>query len=263
MKRIKAFIKRYLLIERNYKLLSIITIISFSINLLIFFMIDKYFKTRIEKFINTDYFSYIFITFIIFNFSQGNQTINQIISFDINSQTFERFTTSKKILHSYLISLIIYSFLISLFYTIFSIILIKISGINIQFKPDISALLLIIFISSLSFSAISIISSSILVIFKKGDLFGFFLSFFEAFFGGIYFPIDILGSKWQLISNLLPITYSISAVYKISYSQATLSDIQPEVKMLLLFTILLLPSSFYLFNTAVYISKRSGNTTQF
>jgi hypothetical protein len=111
MKKILYLIRKNFLIEIHYKFSIFSLFFSTLFTLLIFFMIDKYFKSKISPFLNVDYFSYIFSSFMIFNYS-SNQTITNSITSDINMQIFENLVENKFI-NYYLWSLIIYSFIIS------------------------------------------------------------------------------------------------------------------------------------------------------
>ncbi|MEF3280307.1 MAG: ABC transporter permease [Elusimicrobiota bacterium] len=266
IKEIFYLIKKNILIEKNYKFTLISNLFSLSLTLLIFYFINSYFKYEVERYLKSfdiNYFSYVFVSFLVFNYSGGNSTINQRINFDISSGVFEFIISNKSIIISYLISLIIYSFLLSsieavLYYLIVcQFDLIKISSVNIM------ALITTLIISVLIFSSIAFLSSSFVVLFKKGDIISFFIAIFESIFGGVYFPTQLLPEKIRIISDFIPLNYSIKAFQKIFYSQANLVDISAEIKILIAFLIFLFPISLYLFSKSIEISKRMGNLNQY
>jgi len=258
MKKILYLIRKNFLIEIHYKFSLFSLFFSTLFTLLIFFMIDKYFKSKISPFLSVDYFSYIFSLFMIFNYS-SNQTITNSITSDINMQIFENLVENKFI-NYYLWSLIIYSFIISTIELFLFLIFAKLTGI-LNFNINYTSLIILIIISSLSFSALSIITASFTVLFKRRNIIGFLLSVIESFFSGVYFPVEVIPNSLRPISKIIPMTYSIKASQKIFYSNIKFCDIS-EIKMLIIFCFFL-PVSFLLFKKAVYISKKLGNLNQY
>jgi len=258
MKKILYLIRKNFLIEIHYKFSLFSLFFSTLFTLLIFFMIDKYFKSKISPFLSVDYFSYIFSSFLIFNYS-SNQIITNSITSDINMQIFENLVENKFI-NYYLWSLIIYSFIISTTELFLFLIFAKLTGI-LNFNINYTSLIILILISSLSFSALSIITASFTVLFKRGNIISFLISVIESFFSGVYFPIEVISDFLRPISKILPMTYSIKASYKIFYLKSSFFN-TPEIKILLIFCIFL-PFSFYLFKKSVYLSKKLGNLSQY
>jgi len=253
MKKIFYIIKKNLLIEMHYKFSFFSLFFSSIFTLLIFFMIDRYFKSKISPFLTIDYFSYIFASFMIFIYS-SNQIITNSINFDINIQIFEKFSEERFIKY-YLWALIIYSFIISGF-EIFLFLIFAMTFKTINFNINLPSFIILIILSSLSFSALSIITASFIILFKRGNIIAFLISIIESFFCGVYFPVDAIPKYLKPLSNILPMTYSIKASQKILYFKSSIYDLY-EIKILSLF-LLLLPISFLIFKKAIYIAKKSG-----
>lgn len=262
IKEIKRYIVKNILIEKHYKFSLIAQILSLSIVFTIFFFIDRFFKSEIQNYIpkTIDYFSYVFAGLLMFNYSSGNSTIIQIINFDIVSGVFEHIINRKNALKPYLLSLWIYSFLLSTVELAIYISVVCLFDV-IEIKINILSLAILITISSAIFSSLAFISSSFIVIFKKGNILLFFISIFESIFAGIYFPTDVLG-KFSSISKIIPLSYSISAAQKILYENANILRLE-EFHILILFFIILFPLSFQTFRKSIEIAKKLGNLNQY
>lgn len=262
MEKLKRFLIKNLKIDLYYKLSFIPQIISFLITATIFFLIDTFFSKEILKYIpkNINYFSYVFASFIIFNFSSGNSTIIQKINFDINCGVFEFIVNNEKNINAYIISLWLYSFIIGIFESIFYLSIFNILGL-IKLNTNLVSLFILLFISSAVFSAFFFISSSGIILFRKGDALSFIIGTIESIFGGVYVPVNIFG-KYEWISNLIPLTHSIKAAQKIIYQNYSIFDLK-EFYYLIIFATILIPLSIYLFKTSIFISRRIGNISNF
>ncbi len=265
MKKIYAFIKKDFLIEKNYKFTFFINLFSLSITLLIFYFINSYFKFEIEKYLKNfeiNYFAYVFVSFLVFNYSGGNSIITQKISFDISGGVFEFIILKDKIPFFYITSLVIYNFVIATVEGFLYFFLVLLFGFK-DFSINFVSLLVVLVISAVVFSSFALMSASFIIIFKRGDIVAFIIGILEGIFGGVYYPVEILGEKFFFFSKFLPITYSIKAFQKIFYSKASLVDIKNELMILLIFLIFLFPFSFFIFNYAVKLSKKMGKLNQY
>lgn len=262
MKKLIRFLIKNIKIDLHYKLSFIPQIISFLVTATIFLLIDTFFSKEISKYIpkNTNYFSYVFASFIIFNFSSGNSTIIQKINFDINCGVFEFIVNNEKNTNIYMISLYLYSFIIGIFETTIYLSIFSILGL-INLNINFISLFLLLLISSAVFSAVFFISSSLIILFRKGDVLSFLIGTIESIFGGVYVPVSIFG-KYEWISNLIPLTHSIKAAQKIIYQNHSILKL-PEFYYLIAFGILLIPLSLYLFKASIFISRKIGNLSNF
>lgn len=258
-------IKKNILIEKNYKFVFMTSIISLSISLIIFFFINKYFKYEIEKNLidlNINYFSYVFLSFLVFNYSSGNSTINQRINFEISCGTFEFIIQDEKVIKPYIISMIIYNFIIASIEALIYFTIVKFFDLVEFSKVDLISVLIVLIISNIIFSSIAIIASSFTIFFKKGDVILFLFATIESIAGGVYFPVEILPKPFNYISQIIPLTYSIKAVSKIFYQNKRIYELN-ELKILLLFAIVFIPISWWIFKKSIYLSKKYGNLSQY
>lgn len=263
IKKITAFLIKDFKIEKYYRMSFLINIISLLFTLIIFFFINKFFINSVKNAISISYFDYIFASFIIFNYSSGASVIMQKISSEINYGTFEFIANSENSLSDYLLSLTFYNFIIgTLEAGIYFTFVLLTDAVSLNNSNFISVFIITI-ISNFIFSSVFIIASSFTVIFKRGNILLFFTSIFESILGGVYFPVNILPVYLQKISVFIPIYYSINAMQKALYENAGIFDLIYEIKILILFLILLFPLSIYIFKKSIYTARKLGNLGEF
>jgi len=122
---------------------------------------------------------------------------------------------------------------------------------------------LVLFLTVATFSAIGIISAGFVIIFKKGDPVVWLISLFTAFFGGTYFPVAALPKDIQFISSLIPLTYSLRALRHLFLQGAGLRELYPDILVLLLFCVVLLPLGLYFFTRSVRYAKQKGSLAHY
>lgn len=262
MKKLQRFLIKNIKIDLHYKLSFVPQIISFIVTAIIFFLIDTFFSKEISNHLtnNINYFSYVFASFLVFNFSSGNSVIIQKINFDINCGVFEFIVNDKNNIKTYMTSLWLYSFVLATVEAFFYLSIFNLSGL-IKIKTNIISLFTLLLISSAVFSSISFISSSFIILFKRGDGLSFIIGCIESIFGGVYVPVSVLG-ELQFISYLLPITYSIKSIQKILYQNFSIVELK-EFYYLTIFALILIPLSIYIFQKAILISRKIGNLSNF
>lgn len=257
-------IKRYLLknfnIEKHYRFSFIAQILSLMITLVIFFFIDRFFYEKIKNYTDLNYFSYIFAGLIALNYSSGNSTVIQIVSFDVRSGVFEFISARKNFIIPYMVSAWVYSFIISTIEAALYIMTVSYTS-TVKFDINIVSFAVIVIISSLTFCALSFISAGFIVLFKKGDIINIIVGIVEAVFGSVYFPSQILGD-FSFISEFVPMKHCTQALRKVIYEGKWFYDID-EFFILSAFTVLSTLISVFVFKSSIRKARLYGNINQF
>jgi len=104
-------------------------------------------------------------------------------------------------------------------------------------------------------------------VFKRGDPFGVFLGTGSALFSGVFFPTQLInqyaGSGVASISRILTPTYGLDGIRRVLIEGQTLAQVQQPLITLLIFLIVLLPFSLWVFGRAVRKAKREGSLIQY
>ncbi len=114
-----------------------------------------------------------------------------------------------------------------------------------------------------SFAAVGMLSAAFLMTFKRGNPVNFFINAAATLFGGVYFPVEVLPESLQVISWVLPITYSLEAMRKTLLTGAGLQDVGFELVVLIGFSVVLVPIGLTAFRVAVSKARRDGTLGQF
>ena len=119
----------------------------------------------------------------------------------------------------------------------------------------------ILLASLLAFSGLGILSSSYLLVFKRGNPAKWFVLGITGIVGGTLFPVSILPHWLQVIAHLNPVTYALDATRAALLSGANLAALWRPIATLLLFAAILLPLSLSAFAWAVRRTKTTGTLT--
>ena len=130
-------------------------------------------------------------------------------------------------------------------------------------QANIGGALLILILTIICFSSIGILSASFIMVFKRGDPINMFLMGTSELFGGVLFPIEVFPGWLQNVSHVLPITYSVNGMRHALLQGYSIGELAPELLMLVLFSVLLLPLSLFVFDRAVQRVKAEGGLIQY
>lgn len=257
-----AFLRKDFLVEKSYRFAFLLGIFSTLFSLLIFFFIDRLFGQKVAPYLESlkiNYFSYVFVATLLFNYTgAGLGSISEKIRTEKVQGTFEGLVGNERIIPPFLASVIIYNFALTsaetVIYLAAGALFLGLDFSNINFL----SLALSLSLAVLSFSAIGIISSCFIILFRKGNPLAFLLNSMEGLFGGVYFPVAVLPLWAQFFSKLLPVYYAINAVQKSFYLGASPFTIWKELAALALFAAALFPLSLWLFRKTVEHSRLKG-----
>jgi ABC-2 type transport system permease protein len=110
----------------------------------------------------------------------------------------------------------------------------------------------------LSFSGLGIFSTAFLLLFKRGNPAKWFFLGVSSVAGGMLFPVRVLPDWLQVIAHLNPVTYALDAMRAALLEGAGISAIAQPLLILLLFAVVLLPSSMLAFSWALRRTKITG-----
>lgn len=120
---------------------------------------------------------------------------------------------------------------------------------------------IVLLASALAFSGLGIISTSYLLLFKRGNPAKWILLGISALAGGMMYPVSVLPGYLQFIARLLPITYSLEGMRAALLGGVSLWQLLPGIAALLIFAAILLPVSFVAFTWALHRTKVTGTLT--
>jgi ABC-2 type transport system permease protein len=267
LRKAAAFIKRDFQTEISYKSSFLMSIVGMFFSVLTFFFISKLFGSAAAPHLQEyggEYFPFVLIGIAFSTFlGVGLGTSAAAIREEQMLGTLEAMLITPTRASDITIYLSMWSFVFSSF-NILVYLLIGRFVFGLRFyvaQPWL--ILLIFFLSIMSFSSLGIISSSFVMIFKRGDPVNWLVSSSFELLGGIYYPISILPAPLKAISHLLPITYALRALRGVLLAGYSFSQIKTEMLALVAFAVVLFPLSIILFEFALKWAKRDGSLSQY
>lgn len=262
-----AFLKKDFLTESSYNLSFLFNFFGILICILSYFFIDRLFGSRVaphlEEF-GVSYFPYVLLSMAFFGYvGVGLGSFSERIHAEQVQGTLEAVLLTPTRISTILLSLALWNLILAtidmVIYILFAVFLFKISfaGMNIL------STFVIFILTILSFSSLGIISASFIMVFKRGNPFGWIVAGLEGLIGGVYFPITVLPGWLQFLALFFPITYAIRGIELAVYKGYTVMQLSTEIGALILFSALLLPLSLALFTYSIKIARRNGSLSQY
>jgi ABC-2 type transport system permease protein len=138
---------------------------------------------------------------------------------------------------------------------------------DVHYRGSFLLALLFLILTTVVLSCLGILSASFAMVFKRGDPFGVFLGTGSALFSGVFFPTQLIsqyaGTGVASISRILPPTYGLDGIRRVLIEGQGFADVREPLLTLLLFLVVLLPFSLWVFNRAVRRAKREGSLIQY
>jgi ABC-2 type transport system permease protein len=110
----------------------------------------------------------------------------------------------------------------------------------------------------LAFSGVGILSAAYLLLFKRGNPIKWFVMGISSVAGGMLFPVNILPPWLRVIASINPVTYALDAMRAALLDGASLASIAHPLLILMLFALVLLPTSVAFFSWSLRRTKMTG-----
>ena len=267
LRKMWAFVKRDFLIAKSYKLMFILNWGGIVTTTFTFYFISKLFGNVVNPYMakyGTEYFP-----FVIIGIAFSTYLYTAISSF-AGSLRMEQMTGTLEMLlltptrvRELMIGMSLWNFVFAssrvFGYMLIGIFFLGLDANNINIIASIATLIFTI----ISFSSLGVISAAIIMLFKKGAPFAWFVSTFSSLFGGTYFPIEVLPAPLRSISYLLPITYSLRALRHSILNGYSLWEIKGDLSVLIIYSVILVPVSIFVFKIALKQAKTKGNIAHY
>lgn len=267
IRKLLAFIKRDFLIEISYKFSFFLQFGGILLALISFYFLSMLIGGENIKHLQPyggNYFSFVIIGIAFSNYLSG--ALLKLSRHMRNEQvtgTLEALLSTQTGIHTIIFSASFYNFLftsIRVFLYLFLGILLF--SVNIGDANYFGGLLILI-LTILAFSGLGIISTSFIIVFKRGDPISWIFTTVSWLFGGVYYPISILPVWLQKLSYLLPITYSLEGMRMALLRGYSLRELSPQIFALLIFSLIIIPLSLSIFKYSIKKAKIMGTLSQY
>ncbi len=258
--KIISFIAKDFKIELSYKMSFLLRIIGIFFSLFIWYFLAKWVeKVIVESNFNYNYFAFILVGIASSEFqNSGLRGFSEKLRHNQVTGTLEALfvtpTNSFLILWGNTLWEFIYSLINSFLFIFVGYIFF---GVRINITSFIGIVIALI-LGYLSFSAIGILSSSFILIYKKGDPVNLAISSLSVLLAGVYYPTTILPNYLKVLSNLLPITHLLKVMRGMLLEGSHMSKYADSYLYLFIFSILFLPLSLIIFKIAYKVARIKG-----
>jgi ABC-2 type transport system permease protein len=138
---------------------------------------------------------------------------------------------------------------------------------GVRFQGNFALALLFLLLTTLVLASIGILSASFAMVFKRGDPFGLLLGITSTLFSGVLFPPQLIkqyaGAGVASISRALPSTYGLDGIRRVLLEGQSFNQVREPFIILLIFLVVLMPFSLWVFTRAVRRAKREGSLIQY
>ena len=262
-----AFVKKDFIEDTSYRLAFAIDLAGAFVEITLFYFIASLIGTRVGGSPvpgSNDYFPFILvgIAFIRFTNSSMRSFAHKIQDYQVTGTLEAMLSTPTSMFrilfgsvlwqHLYLIFVAAAYFLLG--FIVFGLDLTRANWLSV-------ALVLVLTVSA--FSCLGILAASFIMFHKRGDPILWLFGIVSSLLGGVYFPADILPLWLRRLSDYVPITYTLKAMRGALLEGASLSDIMPQVAVLLAFSLVLMPVSLGSFRYSVRKAREAGILSHF
>lgn len=266
LRKVVAFIKRDLQIEVSYRFSFFLTILSILSYILTFYFIARLLGRGATPYLrpyNGDYFSFVLIGIAFHGYlGAGLHTFSSVIREEQMTGTLEAMLVTPTNIHTILLLSSIWSFLYTSGEVIIYILIGSLLGIDLS-QANIISFLVILTLTVIAFSSLGIVSAGFILLFKRGDPIAMAVGGLSGLFGGVYYPISILPDWLQIVSYILPITYSLDGMRNAILNGSSIGEIMGAIVALLIFIAVILPIGIILFHYAIKRAKVDGSLLQY
>ncbi|HXV76617.1 MAG TPA: ABC transporter permease [Candidatus Polarisedimenticolaceae bacterium] len=259
-----AFIKRDFLSEVSYRLAFLMSVAGMFFSLLAFYFLTKMIDPATAGLDGIPPFDWLLIGLSFqFYFSTALYSFSARVRNEQLLGTLEAMlvtpTPTSMVVFSSAAWDFVYGGIRVLLYLLFATL---VFGVKLHLQSPMS-LIIGVLLTLLSSAGLGILSASFILYFKRGDPINFLLSGATTLLGSVFFPVQLLPGWVQPLSEYLPITWSLRIVRGSLLQGRTFGELQRELIVLALLTVVLLPGGLLCSRFAIRRAKREGTLIQY
>ncbi|MCB0237246.1 MAG: ABC transporter permease, partial [Anaerolineae bacterium] len=146
---------------------------------------------------------------------------------------------------------------------VFIYLILGVALFGVELSGNVPAALVILVLTIIAMTAVGIMAASFIMVLKRGDPVTWLFNSIGLLLGGVYYPVSVMPEWLQKLSRLIPVTYSLDAMRRALLTGASFQELMPDILALVMFSVVLVPLSLYIFRQAVYRAKVDGSLAHF
>jgi ABC-2 type transport system permease protein len=259
-----AYLRRDFLIWSSYRLAAFWQVLGvFTMIALIYFTgsaIDG--RSSLVKEQNGDYVAFIFLGLAFMDvFMQGLGALPRAINDNQRAGTLEPMLLAPVGATQLMGSLWIFRFAFSLFrmslFVLFGVLV-----LGYWHSANLLAVLVVFIPAIITFVAMGAFSAAFMLLVKQGDPVLIAFTALTAVLGGAVFPVDALPGWIQPFAALIPLTHALSGIRQ-GFDGSSVVDVAPQVGILSMMAVVLLPPAMLAFQWSLNRAKREGSLGEY
>lgn len=262
-----AFLQRDLKSELSYRLAFFLQFFRVFFSIAVFYFISKMIGQatipQLQPY-GGDYFSFVLIGIAFSGYlGTGLSAFSSSLRTAQTTGTLEAMLSTPTRLSTVVINSSLWSYLLTTFQVL---VYLSVGGLFLGVDlsgSNLGAALSVLVLTIISFSSLGILAASFTMVLKRGDPIAWLFSVVSGFLGGTYYPIEILPSWLQVLSKLLPVSYSLHGMRLALLEGASFKALKLDLLALLAFSLVLIPLSLAAFRYAVGRAKVDGSLAHY
>jgi ABC-2 type transport system permease protein len=264
-RKLLAFFRRDVAIARSYRIAFALEILEAFFGVATFYYLSRFVSsTELARALpsGSDYFAFALVGFAFFDYLTVSLSAfdNSIVEAQQNG-TLEAMLVTETPLTTILVASAAYPFVLLAMRTV---VYLAWGALLFHFpirEANWPGAVTILLVSILAFAGLGVISTSYLLLFKRGNPARWLIVGASSLLGGMMYPISVLPVPLQRLARLIPVTYSLEGMRQALLGGAGFAQLWPSVRALLLFAAILLPLSSVVFAWALRRTKITGTLT--
>lgn len=264
---IYSFLKKDFLIAASYKLSFYLSFLIIIFTTFFFFNFSKLFSGSNNEYLQEysgNYFLFVIIGISVMDISSlvMRSVSNEMRQSQLNSN-IEQILLCKNNTIFIMMCSSAYPLLLGLLrFTVYIGVLVVLYGKNIPIIDNIGIIIFSLFLTYIISVGVSLIATSYVIYFKKGDPINAILLSLSSIFSGILYPVAILPEWGKLISFFIPITYPVEILRTIFITN-DYTYFYYYLIMFIMYSIALLFIGYCLLKLSVKHAIKNGNITNY
>ncbi len=265
--RLKAVLARDFQHELSYKTSFIMDVLGIVFTVVLWFFMAKFIGDEVNVELagrEVGYFSFVLVGIAGMRFLNAAMTsFSNRLRKEQLSGTLEALLVTSAPLSMIVLSWACWDFIIAIFNIILTIALgVAFFGFKINFA-GVFTFMVVLALTVLPLSALGVISASVIMVLKKGNPLNYLFSSISALLGGVFFPVSVLPEWLQYVARIIPLPWALDALRKSLIQGGGFGEVYLEINVLLLFTVVLVPLSLFVFRIALNRVRVDGSLCQY
>ncbi|MBI3450870.1 MAG: ABC transporter permease [Acidobacteria bacterium] len=267
-----AFIRRDLAIEMSYRSAFVLQFMGVFVSVGIWFFLSDMFRgmaPAMKGVEGGEYFPFILVGVAFYHYltvaltAFASRVRNEQLTGTLEAMLVSPTRTPTLVLASSLWDFVFTSFRVVVYLAV-GVAVAWIAGRPIAIHASgVLPSVVVLGLTILSFCGIGIIVASSVIYFKRGESINSFVTSASALIGGVFYPTQALPPWLQSMSSFLPITYALRGIRRALLSGASFGDLLPEIQVLALFALVLVPVGLVVFRWSLRLARRDGTLVQY